>query len=75
MAEAEARITTTIDVSTVSSQKHAALRAHASQLDMSFWMRVPEAAVPLLFAEERFIRFHDTTGAPTPEDDLFAGLR
>jgi len=28
-----------------------------------------------LFGEEAFIRAHDTTDAPIPESDLFAGLR
>ena len=27
------------------------------------------------FGRESFIRASDTTGAPLPEDDLFAGLR
>jgi hypothetical protein len=28
-----------------------------------------------LMGSESFIRVHDSTGAPVPEDDLFAGLR
>jgi LmbE family N-acetylglucosaminyl deacetylase len=71
----EARITTEIDVRDFADRKHAALAAHGSQLDNSWWLRFPPEAVALLFANETFIRAHDTTGAPTPETDLFAGLR
>jgi len=75
MADAEARITTTVDISEFAPQKLDALTAHASQLDRSFWVRVPRDASGLMFAHERFIRFMDKTGAPLPEADLFAGLR
>src|SRR5207249_510128 len=75
MAEMEARITTTIDVTGVAERKWRALESHASQLDGSFWMKVPVEAAAELFGRERFIRAHDTTDAAVPEDDLFAGLR
>ena len=44
-------------------------------MNESFWARVPTEAFGTLFGEEAFIRAHDTTGAPLPEDDLFVGLR
>ncbi|MBO0715227.1 MAG: hypothetical protein J2P59_10765, partial [Acidimicrobiales bacterium] len=68
-------ITTTVDTSSVAGHKRAALAAHASQLDQSWWIRLPEDAAVEMFAEETFIRAQDRTGAPLPEDDLFAGLR
>ena len=71
----EASITTTLDTSAVSQQKRAALAAHASQLDQSWWLRFPPEIFSDVFAEETFIRARDRSGAPIPEDDLFAGLR
>src|SRR4051812_40719822 len=75
MEEAEARITTDVDVSAVVEQKRDALVAHASQIAESWFGKLPADAYRNLFASETFIRAHDTTGAPVPEDDLFAGLR
>lgn len=75
MAQIEARITTSIDVSGVVDRKRAALAAHASQLDESWWLRFPSELFTDMFGTETFIRAQDRTGAPTPEDDLFAGLR
>ena len=37
--------------------------------------KIPEDIVGKMFGEETFIRAVDKTGAPIPEDDLFAGLR
>jgi len=71
----EARITTSIDTTSVATRKRDALAAHASQLDQSWWVRFPSDAFVEFFGEETFIRGEDRTGAPVPEDDLFAGLR
>lgn len=68
-------ITTHIDASAYAQQKQAALGAHLSQLEGSFFLRFPDEAFPQVFGIETFIRDLDTTGAPLPEDDLFAGLR
>ncbi|MET0896200.1 MAG: PIG-L family deacetylase [Acidimicrobiia bacterium] len=68
-------ITTHIDGSDYAKQKQAALAAHQSQLEGSFFLRFPDEAFPKVFGVETFIRELDTTGAPLPEDDLFAGLR
>jgi LmbE family N-acetylglucosaminyl deacetylase len=70
----EARITTSVDVGAFVERKRTALATHASQIDESFWSRVPSDAFGALFGEESFIRAHDTTDAPLPEADLFAGL-
>jgi LmbE family N-acetylglucosaminyl deacetylase len=75
MEEAERRITTTVNVSKVAEAKWAALAAHASQLDESWWLRFPPELFTEVFGHETFIRARDTTGASLPEDDLFAGLR
>jgi LmbE family N-acetylglucosaminyl deacetylase len=71
----ESLITTFIDGSAYAAQKRAALAAHASQLDGSFFVRFPDGAFAKAFGVESFIRERDTSGAAVPEDDLFAGLR
>jgi LmbE family N-acetylglucosaminyl deacetylase len=71
----DALITTTIDVRAYVAQKRAALAAHASQLEGSFFLQFPPEGFARAFGRETFIRAQDATGAPTPEDDLFAGLR
>jgi LmbE family N-acetylglucosaminyl deacetylase len=75
MEESEQRITTTVDTTAVAARKRDALAAHASQLDQSWWVRFPDDAFADIFGHETFIRAEDRTGSPTPEDDLFAGLR
>jgi LmbE family N-acetylglucosaminyl deacetylase len=75
MEELERLVTTTVDTSEVADRKQAALAAHASQLDQSWWIRLPTDAIADVFSEEAFIRVEDRTGAAIPEDDLFAGLR
>ena len=71
----DAMITTHIDASGYADRKLAALSAHQSQLEGSFFLRFPDDAFAEVFGVETFIRDLDTTGAPLPEDDLFAGLR
>jgi len=75
MALVEQRITTSVDTTTVIEAKRSALAAHASQLDQSWWSRIPPELFSDVFGHETFIRAHDTTGTPVPEDDLFSGLR
>jgi LmbE family N-acetylglucosaminyl deacetylase len=75
MVKDEARITTNIDVSSVLPRKRDALMAHASQIQDSWFSRIPEDLARASFGHEHFIRASDTTGAPLPESDLFAGLR
>jgi LmbE family N-acetylglucosaminyl deacetylase len=73
--QSEARITTTVDVRPVLARKRAALFAHGSQIDDSWFSKLPPGLAEQVFGYEYFIRATDTTGAPLPEDDLFAGLR
>jgi LmbE family N-acetylglucosaminyl deacetylase len=75
MEAQEARINTTVDISAFVDRKLEALRAHASQIEDSFWGKVPTEALSEMFSEENFIRVRDSTGTPLPEDDLFSGLR
>jgi LmbE family N-acetylglucosaminyl deacetylase len=75
MAEAEGRITTTIDIRPVLGRKRDALLAHASQIQDSWFSKIPPDIAEGVFGRESFIRASDSTGAPVPEDDLFAGLR
>jgi LmbE family N-acetylglucosaminyl deacetylase len=71
----EARITTNVDIVPFLERKRVALATHASQMEESFFGRIPAEAFDAIFARESFIRALDTTGAPVPEDDLFAGIR
>jgi LmbE family N-acetylglucosaminyl deacetylase len=68
-------ITTWVDTSGYGGQKFDALAAHASQGENIFFLRLGKERFTELMGMETFVRVHDTTGAPLPEDDLFAGLR
>ncbi len=57
------------------SRKRDALFAHGSQISESWFSKLPPEIAEATFGRESFIRVSDTTGAPLPEDDLFAGLR
>ncbi len=73
MEEAEGRITTTVDISSVLDRKREALFAHASQVQESWFSKVPEDLAIEVFGKEHFVRV--TGPGPVPEYDLFAGLR
>jgi len=75
MAEAEAAITTSVDIRPVLERKREALQAHASQIQDSWFSKIPPEIGAEAFGYETFVRVLDTTGAPLPETDLFAGLR
>jgi LmbE family N-acetylglucosaminyl deacetylase len=68
-------ITTRIDVSEVTGRKYASLAAHASQSDNIFFLEMGEELFSRLMNAEYFVRAFDTTNAPVPEEDLFAGIR
>jgi LmbE family N-acetylglucosaminyl deacetylase len=57
------RLTTVIDVRDFVAQKRRALEAHGSQVDDSFFLRIPEEIFTLAFGEEFFVR----SGAAVPE--------
>jgi LmbE family N-acetylglucosaminyl deacetylase len=73
--ESEERITTTIDIRPVLERKRAALFAHGSQINDSWFSKIPAEIAEQAFGYEYFIRAVDTTGSPIPEADLFGGLR
>ncbi len=74
--QSEERITTTIDIRPVLERKREALFAHGTQINGDSWFgKIPPEIVEEAFGYEYFIRVADTTGAPLPENDLFAGLR
>jgi LmbE family N-acetylglucosaminyl deacetylase len=75
LAAVEELITTTVDVSSYVGQKREALAAHASQINESFFSKLPEPVFAEAFGQESFIKVHDATGSAIPETDLFAGLR
>lgn len=75
MAEMEQSITTTVDIRPVLSRKREALFAHSSQISESWFSKIPADVAESAFGWESFIRSSDSTGAPVPEEDLFAGLR
>ena len=74
-AVSEERITTTVDIRPVLSRKREALFAHGSQIEDSWFSKLPRDVSESAFGYEYFIRIADTTGAALPENDLFAGLR
>jgi hypothetical protein len=69
------QITTWVDTSAYGGQKFESLAAHASQAENIFFLQLGQERFTDLMGVETFVRVRDTTGAPTPEDDLFAGLR
>ncbi len=68
-------VTTTVDVSGCAAAKYEALAAHGSQADNVFFLRLGPQLYGRFFGTEWFVRAADRSGAPLPEDDLFAGLR
>jgi LmbE family N-acetylglucosaminyl deacetylase len=75
MEAEERRITTTVDIGPVLERKRDALLTHASQISDSWFSKIPADVAEEVFGVEHFVRVSDTTGAPLPETDLFAGLR
>jgi LmbE family N-acetylglucosaminyl deacetylase len=75
MEEAERRITTTVDIRPALDRKREALLTHSSQIQDSWFSKIPADIAQEAFGFETFVRVSDSTGAPLPEDDLFAGLR
>jgi LmbE family N-acetylglucosaminyl deacetylase len=68
-------ITTIVDCSVFVETKFAALSAHATQAENTFFLNMGKPLFAQLFGTETFVRAIDRTNAAVPEDDLFAGLR
>jgi LmbE family N-acetylglucosaminyl deacetylase len=75
MGTPDEEITTWVDTRAFADKKFAALIAHASQTESTFFTKLDPDRFAELMGIETFVRVLDTTGAPVPEDDLFAGLR
>ncbi|WP_299529958.1 PIG-L family deacetylase [uncultured Streptomyces sp.] len=69
------QISTWVDATAFSDQKFDALAAHASQGENIFFLKMGKERFREWMGVETFLRVKDATGAPLPEDDLFAGLR
>jgi len=75
-AVGDERVTTRLDIEPFVETKLAAMRAHRTQIPEDSWfMKVRQALGPAAWAREYYERVRSRVPAPTPEDDLFAGLR
>lgn len=70
-------ITTMIDIAGFAEVRLDALLAHATQIDPNspFWFGLPRDVACAIHPYDDYIRATSLVPAPTPEDDLFAGLR
>lgn len=68
-------VATEVDCTAWVRVKHAALAAHASQVDNADLVGMPSEVFDLVFGTERYVRAYDATGTPLPETDLFEGIR
>ena len=70
------RITTRVVCDEYFPVRDDALRAHATQVDPDgFWFQVPMDIQRRAWPTEDYERARSLVDAPTPEDDLFAGVR
>ncbi|WP_043620063.1 PIG-L family deacetylase [Nonomuraea candida] len=69
------RVTSIVDVTAYTERKLKALRAHESQGENIFLLRMPEEAQQQAFSHEAFERVLSKVDTPKHEEDLFAGLR
>ena len=69
-------VTTRIDVADHFAARDRALRAHATQIDPNGWFfMIPHEVQRTVWPWEDYELVRSLVPAPTPEDDLFAGLR
>jgi len=71
------RITTFIDIEGYAEVRFEALLAHATQIDPEsrFWFGLPREVSVAIHPFDDYIRATSLVDVPTPEGDLFAGLR
>ncbi len=71
------RITTMVDIEGYADVRFDALLAHATQIDPEspFWFGLPRDVATGIHPYDDYIRAMSLVDAPTPEHDLFAGLR
>jgi len=70
------RITTAVDIEGYAEVRFEALLAHATQIDPEspFWFGLPREVAAAIHPYDDYILAWSLVDAPTPEDDLFAGL-
>jgi mycothiol S-conjugate amidase len=71
------RITTSVDIAGYGHVRLDALLAHATQIDPKspFWFGLPREVSESIHPYDDYILAESALEVPTPEDDLFAGLR
>jgi mycothiol S-conjugate amidase len=71
------RITTQIDISGFMHVRPEALKAHRTQIDPEspFWFGLPPEVADTIHPWDDYELARSLVDAPTPEDDLFAGVR
>jgi mycothiol S-conjugate amidase len=71
------RITTEIDVSAYGHIRGRALLAHETQVDpdSKMWFGLPEDEMARINSAEHYILARSLVDSPTPENDMFAGVR
>ena len=71
------RITTSVDIAGYGHVRLDALLAHATQIDPNspFWFGLPREVSESIHPYDDYILAESALEVPTPEDDLFAGLR
>src|SRR5438270_367990 len=75
-AVSDERVTTWLDVGPFIEKKLAAMRAHRTQIPEDSWfLKLVDVVGAQAWATETYERARSSVDAPTPEDDLFAGLR
>lgn len=68
-------ITSRLDVGDYVELRTKALLAHATQIDPdSWWFAIPDDVIRKVYPWEDYTLISTTVDAPTPEDDLFAGV-
>ena len=70
------RITTQIHIEGFEAVRYDALLAHATQVDPNspFWFGLPREEAIKVHPYDDYVRARSLVDAPTPEDDLFAGV-
>jgi mycothiol S-conjugate amidase len=71
------RVTTSVDIEGFAHVRDEALKAHATQVDPNnkFWFGLPPEEGEKIHPYDEYILARSLIDAPTPEDDLFAGVR
>lgn len=71
------RITTSVDIAGYAHVRLDALLAHATQIDPNspFWFGLPRDVAESIHPFDDYVRAFSLVEVPTPEEDLFAGVR